>query len=254
MNKSLTNAELEHLLNFVGYGKLAADVWFLGMEEAGGGENNIRSRLKFRQVEDCAEAHKILGITKHHIGKKIIQRTWRGMCYIMLRLEEKSVDRESIRNYQADFLGRFQGNSLLCELMPIPKPSINSWGYENLIPQFKSSDEYYQIVKPRRVNYLRGLIQIHQPKIVVGYGQGSGKSYWQAYKELFPDLEFSENGQFRVGRNTNTVVVLTDHFTSKTMNDKFDDVVSIVKRAREKQRSGLPIPINSSVKGREKSE
>lgn len=231
MNKALTDAELEFLLNFVGYGKLNADVWFLGMEEAGGGESNIRSRLKFRQVEDCAESHEILGITKHHSGEKFIQRTWRGMCYIMLRLEGQPVDRESIRNYQADHLGRFEGNSLLCELMPIPKPSITDWGYENLIPQYKSSEEYYHVIKPRRVKYLKELIKEYHPKVVIGYGQGSGKKYWQAYKELFADLNFFENGQFLVARDANTVVVLTDHFTSKTMNGKFDDIVSIIKNS-----------------------
>lgn len=89
MTTSITDSELEHLLNFIGYGKLNADVWFLGMEEAGGGEANIRARLKFHKVEDCAQAHKFLGITKHHAGKKVIQRTWWGMCYIMLRLPEK---------------------------------------------------------------------------------------------------------------------------------------------------------------------
>ena len=98
MATALTDIELEHLLNFVGYGKLNADVWFLGMEEAGDGESNIRSRLKFRQVDDCAEVHKILGIVKHHSGKKIIQRTWRGMCYIMLRLEGQPVDAETVHS------------------------------------------------------------------------------------------------------------------------------------------------------------
>jgi hypothetical protein len=229
MNTALTDTELEHLLNFIGYGKLNADVWFVGMEEGGGGEDNIRARLKFRPVEDCAEAHKILGITKFHTGQKIIQSTWRGMCYIMLRLEGKPVDRESIRNYQADYLGRFQGNSLLCELMPIPKPRIDTWDYEMLIPQFKSAEEYYLLVKPRRVNYLRGLIQEHRPKVVIGYGQGLAKSYWQAYTELFPELKFSEHGQFLVARDTNTLVVLTNHFASKTMNGKFDEVVSIIE-------------------------
>jgi hypothetical protein len=229
LNTSLTDTELDYLLNFIGYGKLDADVWFLGMEEGGGGENNIRSRLKFRSIEDCAEAHKILGITKFHTGQRVIQSTWRGMCYIMLRLEGKPVDRESIRNYQADYLGRFQGNSLLCELMPIPKPRINVWDYEMLIPQFKSAKEYYQVVKPRRVNYLRRLIQEHRPKAVIGYGQGSAKSYWQAYSELFPELKFFEHGQFLVARDTKTVIVLTNHFTSKTMNGKFDEVVSIIK-------------------------
>jgi len=226
---ALTDNELEHLNGFVGYGKLNADVWFVGMEEAGGGEENIRARLKFKTVEDCAEAHKILGITKHHEGKKIIQRTWRGMCYIMLGLEGKKIDTESIRNYQAEYLGRSQGNSLLCELMPIPKPCINDWGYESLIPQFISPEEYYKVVKPSRIKYLQDIIKKCRPKVVVGYGQGFEKSYWQAYQELFPDLIFFQEDQFLVGRDKNTVVVLTDHFTAITMNGKFDKVVSIVK-------------------------
>jgi hypothetical protein len=224
LNTALTDKELEHLLNFIGYGKLNADVWFLGMEEGGGGEDNIRARLRFRQVEDCAEAHAILGITKFHTGQKIIQGTWRGMCYIMLRLEGKPVDRESIRNYQADYLGRFQGTSLLCELLPIPKPSMNDWGYEKLIPQYSSRDGYYKVVKPRRIKYLRSLIIKYRPKVVIGYG----KKYWQDYQELFPSSIFLENGQFLVARDENLVVVLTDHFTARTMNGKFDEVVSII--------------------------
>ncbi len=45
MGSPLTDSELDHLLNFIGYGTLDADVWFLGMEEAGGGEANIRAEL-----------------------------------------------------------------------------------------------------------------------------------------------------------------------------------------------------------------
>jgi hypothetical protein len=38
MTEPVTDSELSHLLNFIGYGTLDADVWFLGMEEAGGDE------------------------------------------------------------------------------------------------------------------------------------------------------------------------------------------------------------------------
>ena len=109
--------------------------------------------------------------------------------------------------------------------MPIPKPSINDWGYETLIPQFKSSATYYQIVKPRRLRYLQELLQTYRPKIVIGYG----KNYWQTYSELFPDLRFTQRGQFLLARDANTTVVLTDHFTSRTMNGKFDEIVSIIQ-------------------------
>lgn len=70
MVKPLTNTELEHLLSFIGCGRLDADIWFLGMEEAGGGEANIRTRLQFEPVMDSAEAHKMLGVTHLHRGKK----------------------------------------------------------------------------------------------------------------------------------------------------------------------------------------
>ena len=222
---TITDEELEHLLNFVGFGNLNADVWFLGMEEAGAGEENIRARLKFKQVEDCAEAHKILGITKHHSGKKSIQPTWRGMCYIMLRLENKNTDRESIRNYQADCLGRFQGNSLLLELMSIPKPSIASWEYENLFPQFASAGQYYKVVKPRRIKYLQQLMRTYSPKIIICYG----KMYWQEYKEIFSDLEFFSENEFLVGKDSHKIVIMTSGFPTKAMNGKFDDVVSIIQ-------------------------
>jgi len=225
LSTPLTDEELEHLLDFVGYGNVNASVWFLGMEEAGGGEENIRARLKFRQVEDCADAHKILGITKHHSGKKIIQRTWRGMCYIMLRLEGKETDTESIRNHQAHHLGRLDGNSLLLELMPIPKPRIDSWGYENFIPQFGSSTEYYEVVKPCRIRYLRQLIGEWSPKVMICYG----KMYWQEYKEIFPEIEFLSKNEFFVGKDKNKLVIMTPGFPTKAMNGKFDEVVSIIQ-------------------------
>ena len=61
--------------------------WFLGMEEAGDGNANVCTRLKFRPVEDDAWAHKMLGVTHLRWGRRKIQHNWRRMCYIMVRLE-----------------------------------------------------------------------------------------------------------------------------------------------------------------------
>lgn len=225
MTTPLSNEELNHLLKFVGYGRPDADIWFLGMEEAGGGEENIRARLDFRQIEDNAEAHKIIGITKHHFGKRTIQRTWRGMCYVMLRLEGIEPTTENIRNYQAEKLGRFDGNTLLYELMPIPKPKISHWGYEELIPQFTSREGYYTKIKPYRIKLLKELSIKHEPKAIVAYGKG----YWPNYKELFGETSFLPKGQFQVGKHRDTNVVLVDHFTARTMNNKLDEVVSLIQ-------------------------
>ncbi len=223
----LSDNELIHLLEFVGYGELDAPIWFVGMEEAGGGEDNIRRRLEFRKVEDCAEAHRILGITKHHWGRKVIQRTWRGMCVIMLHLSEVEPTRENIRQYQANSLGRYGGQTLLTELMPIPKSKLTDWGYEDLISHFSSREDYYARIKPKRITYLRSLITNYQPRVVICYG----KAYWEDFKTLFPDADFKKNGQFEISLPNRTLAILTDHFTARSMNNKFAIISSITQNS-----------------------
>jgi hypothetical protein len=195
------------------------------MEEAGGGESNLRTRLNFQPVMDNAKAHEIFGWTRHHKGKRTIQPTWRGMCCIMLRLQGIAPTRHNIRTYQAEQLGRTHGNTLLTELMPIPKPKVGHWPYGELMPQFASREAYYAAVKPQRIKLLRELVDTHQPKVVIGYGKG----FWSSYKAVFAPMTFARQGQFDVGTGGKTLVILTHHFTARTMNGKFADVASIIK-------------------------
>ena len=194
------------------------------MEEAGGGEANIRTRLAFQPVMDNAEAHKMLGVMNLHWGKRKIQRTWWGMCYIMLRLEGTELTTKNIRNYQSEKLGRYSGNTLLTELMPIPKPKVHQWDYEDLIPQFGSREEYYRVVKPRRIELLRGLIEENKPRVVVGYGKG----FWAEYRELLRGIVFIQEGQFQMAVFGDTLVILTGHFAARSMNGRFDELVKVL--------------------------
>jgi hypothetical protein len=164
--------------------------------------------------------------------RRVIQRTWRGMCYIMLGLENQEPSTENIRRYQAEQLGRAHGNTLLTELMPIPKPSVGSWGYEELIPQFSSREDYYQQIRPRRVQLLRQLVVQQHPQVIIAYG----KAFWPDYKEIFPDLIFRSVDQFEVASQDQLLVILTAHFTARTMNGKLDDLVDIIR-----QHPGLDI-------------
>ncbi len=93
------------------------------------------------------------------------------------------------------------------------------------MPQYDSRQDYYEQVEPQRVRYLRQLIKEHRPKVIIGYG----KAYWPQYKELFPHHTFERNDQFEVARDQDTLVILTDHFTARTMNGKFDDIVAIIR-------------------------
>jgi hypothetical protein len=225
MTLPLTDAELAHLLRFIGYGRLNAPIWFLGVEEAGGSEDNIRTRLNFEPVLDLAAANRRLGFTKLDGERPVIQRTWRGMCCIMLRLSGHATDTEGIRRYQADRLGRSSGDTLLLELMPLPMRADDDWGYETLIPRYASREAYYAAVKPQRIDAIKNLIAQYLPRVVVAYG----KSCWDEYKSLFPNATWSDVGQFRIGRNKNTLAVLTDQFVARTMNDKWDEVAEIIR-------------------------
>lgn len=168
----------------------------------------VQNLAQFRPVEDNAEAHKMLRVTNLHWGKRKIQRTWRGMCYIMLRLEVQEPTRENIRTYQAEKLGRFGGNTLLTELMPIPKPKVKRWDYVELMHQFASREEYYRTVKPRRIHYLQALIKEHRPKVAVSYG----KAFWSDYRQLFEGSVFELEGLFQTAVLDDTLAILTGHF------------------------------------------
>ncbi|MBN28047.1 MAG: hypothetical protein CL578_23815 [Alteromonadaceae bacterium] len=219
------NSEIDHLLNFVGYGDKNADTWFLGMEEGGGGEESLRARLGFSQFEDNYEAHKKLGILKFHEGKRSIQRTWRGMSVLSLMLDDKPFDTEAVRQHQAELLGRAGSNTLLCELMPLPKASIGSWGYEKLIPQFASRESYYKTVMPGRITLLQALYAEHRPSVVVAYG----KAFWSSYKQVFRDVTFTQDDGFEIGRTEQGVIVLCGHFTARTMNGKLPGLAAKIK-------------------------
>ena len=223
-NKHFKDSEVEHLLNFLGYGNLSAPVWFLGMEEAGGGEENLRNRLSFKKAEDLYSGHKKLGITKHHEGNRLIQPTWRGMCVIMLTLMGRKVTRDEIRNYQAEHLGRHGDDTFLLELMPIPKASISSWSYEGLLPQFESREDYYSQILPRRIQSIQELISKYSPRAIIGYG----KSFWGFYRELFKGTTFRNAYPYQIGEG-NPLVILTHHFTSKTMNGRFTEIAEMIE-------------------------
>lgn len=225
MSTAFNNTEAEHLLAFIGYGNLHASTWFLGMEEAGGGEVNLRARLKFDQIEDLRNAHLQLGIHRFHDGPRpTIQRTWRGLAYIMLRLHGQDPTRDAIREYQSRELGRSGGETLLLELMPIPKPTLNSWPYTDLLPQFKSREEYYRQIMPQRIELLRRLIRQHPPRILVAYG----KRYWNEFRQLFTNVEFSVENQFEWAVSAETLVVFADHFTARSMNGGLEELVALI--------------------------
>jgi len=94
-----------------------------------------------------------------------------------------------------------------------------------LIPQFASGEEYYRVVKPRRIEYLKALLRQSGPKVVVCYG----KAFWSDYRQLFKGSTFEQEGQFHTGVFHNMLVILTGHFAVRSMNLRFDELVTNIK-------------------------
>lgn len=213
----VTSEEKQRLLSFLGYGRLDAPVWFLGMEEAGGGEDNLRVRSTFDQVEDLREAHMKLGITHHHEGKRRIQRTWNMMCEFMLRIEgNTSPTTEDRRTYQGDHLGRVHGDSLILELLPIPKPRTSSWDYPLTFPEYPNVEAYRQEQIPARIALLSHLALDHRPRVIVAYG----KANWPYYRQIVSEATFSERNGFETRVQRDTLMILTHFLSRKEMNGR----------------------------------
>jgi len=231
-----TEQQRDQLMSYLGYGNVNGSTWYIGMEEAGGGLANLRARLKFKVVEDLRTAHlELLSIPMHHKPPYKLQNTWRRMCELQLMLESGNplptppIDER--RQYQARRLGRLgaanevgePNETLLLELMPIPKPNFRAWSpeYEQLFGWTRA--EYYAQMG-RRQQLLGTLVAKHKPTSVVCYGA----AHWAAYRAIFPGRTFVPAGSGVEISRGHPVIVLTHHFASRGMNGGMGPVAALL--------------------------
>lgn len=129
MNKS-------KLLSFIGYGRLDAPVWFIGMEERLSGSTGLSKQLaarsRFDAVMDCREAHEKLQIVCHHQKKPKLQPTWNKMCDLMLssssayEANSPEEQREVRRCYQKTILAEATGIPCWLSYSPRHHPDLSS--------------------------------------------------------------------------------------------------------------------------------
>ena len=253
MNKAFTEKELETLLNFIGYGRLDADIWFLGLEESATDLKNIRNRLKLKQVEDSQEAESLLGVSPEQFEKENFQDAWGGMSEIMLRLDRKAATPANLRNYRHESLGRAEGSTMICELLPLPMPAGEKWAYEELLPEYPNRETYLEWIKPLRIDLFRELVNQNLPKIVLCFGRQS----WPIYEELFKDFKLAPNGNFMLGWQTDTVVILCDHVSDETMRTNYATLIELIREnslAIDTAKPSGPIPLSKTELARQKKE
>lgn len=127
-NQGFFNDELlEKIVDtFYGYGNYQGNYWFVGMEEAGGDFNDINNRINIwsnrgkQEIEDIAEYHIAM-----ETWDARIQPTWKGLIRIILSAKgRENIDREDVRKYQINELGRKYKETCLLELLPLPSPSL----------------------------------------------------------------------------------------------------------------------------------
>lgn len=203
--------------NFVGFGRHGAPIVFIGLEEGlssvAGLEDDLLARSHYGEFEDLLVAQSGLDGPLRFFGPNPkCQRTWRPMCHLLLRREgEQNITAEKRSRYQADRLGRIDGDSLLCELMPYPNPSTSVWLYGERYP---SREAYYKAMLPSRITLLRNAIFKARPEIVVCYG----KSAWSDFQRLTPDVAWRVQSGFMVGEYQESRIVLAPHFSQRTFN------------------------------------
>jgi len=172
---------------FFGYGNLGAELWFVGMEEAGGKtEAEVKGRLEAwgsrgrREIEDAAGFHQAAGMGNLFYGNGPVQATWKGLIRTIFAIQDRNDTNEQMRSFQNYDLGRIPGCAAFLELLPLPSPKSGVWYYGEgegeplhswtTIQYLQSRPDYEANIRPYRCARLRQLIEFHSPKAVVFYG------------------------------------------------------------------------------------
>lgn len=217
---------IPYMSGFYGYGNPQAPVWFIGMEEGGGNnEAEIQARLDawealgHPEFADLYQFHQRIGITQFFEGDKPkIQKTWKRLCGYHLSLSSPTFDTESLRTFQATQLGRYNSETCLLELLPLPSSSLNDWIYAEITnnPWLVTRSKYKKHLMPIRQHRIRQLIQQHKPRRVVFYGS-SYRNYWM---EIAGSRDWSEDGFAKYTQVNGVEYEIYPHPTHRIVTDQ----------------------------------
>ena len=91
-----------------GYGRWSTPYWFIGPEQGQAPEENhdLKPRVRaWRELgatalTDCREFHALIGERRWHREKPKLQSTWRPLLLLLMTYLGKSIDTDTLRNYQ----------------------------------------------------------------------------------------------------------------------------------------------------------
>ncbi len=188
----MADLELETLLaefitGFYGYGNYRGGYWFVGMEEGGGNSlAGIQKRLhtwarrgKY-ELEDVAAYHHDLGYDRLFTRPTKVQPTWNKLIRMVLSARQQPLSLDTVKAYQRDRLGRWEEETCLLELLPLPARSAGSWLYSGFtaIPGLHSRETYRQQYAKVRARHLRQRVLEYRPAVVVFYSVDGWYLQW----------------------------------------------------------------------------
>ena len=206
------------LYNWLGYGNLDGDIWFVGTEEGGAEiwregiatlslEDSLKKRSKFPlscNFKDVWEdgygipLNCFKGIT-----------AWHFMSAFILAIGNKNVNTKNIRDFLFinKELGSLNSNHFMCELLPLPKKSENEFPYTS---RWRNLQEYLNEVIEKRFSMIVEAIKKSQgAKLIIVYDDKA-----QALIKYKWGNNFKDSVEFEYRNNGKRPQKYTAHFSS----------------------------------------
>lgn len=187
--------------NFFGYGNPHAPLWFIGLEEGSGGEEDeIQRRLAAWNASgrprwlDAAEFHNQAGMGSLFSLNCSVQPTWRALMRICMKVADPGdhvIRRAAFQQFQSQRWGRRAASHCLAELRPLPCPSTlpkdyryHTWTDPQELPwlhapighadpaaaRAEARARYETAITPLRIARLQEHIDEYAPRVIVFYG------------------------------------------------------------------------------------
>lgn len=186
----MTITQFNILNSHIGYGNPDAKIVFLGLEE-GANKKTISDNYSYRLISapsgvGCLKAFHLgaptppLGDMSNWFSVPKLQPTWGHLSKLMLLRSGKSLSKikklDKI-DYQVNFLGRSHSETLLIELLPLPRPNHNYWdgSIMNVHGHFVNKTQYLcsPLILDRVKNIRKCLITRNRNVIVYGKSKHS---------------------------------------------------------------------------------
>lgn len=204
---------------------MAAPVWFIGLEEGLGGQDdddlvhNLEARGNWGPTRDLVESHCELFSQGEQIDLFECDRTgcprfftqvWDNQVRVLeclysrdelVALYEGEHDwnnRQFIRHFVPILLGRENGLSFLGEYSPIPSRNARDRDYWHaFFGEFLPDAAREELIEERRQNFLEMSIAGNEPRLIVCFGQSFWKRFIQFFelnhvKQIHPSAQYKQ--------------------------------------------------------------